>query len=583
MRRTKLNWPWIGELISRDSGRQLLKFRGYEKGALLGSGAQNRINSSRFHIFYIISFVVLLIFFARLFGLTIVSGSENRELAENNRIKLIEREAERGRILDRTGVVLAESEHVYLLEKDEQVSEITREQAKDLESQGLAGENFTGDLGKVRQEVRRRYAVSSAGSHVLGYTSEVQEEDLASDHNLNLVQSVGRLGLEQTYNEFLTGKAGRKLVEVDTFGKSVAILGEEETTPGQNIHTTLDADLQKVAFESLKKEAEKVGTKRGATVIQNPQTGEVLALVSSPSFDPEDIGKSVADLEKPFFNRAILGSYPPGSIFKMITALAGLESGQINGDTQIEDVGQFELGGSTFSNWFYNQYGKKDGVLKIEKAIARSNDIFFYKTAERVGLSGIREIAKRLGLGQKSGIDLPSEAVGLVPDEVWKQATHNDNWYLGDTLHLGIGQGFLLTTPIQMNVVTSYVASGKLFKPYLVSKIEGGGEEFNFSGKIIGESIVKAEHLEIVKSGMRDACKVGGTGAPFFNAPYEVGCKTGTAEKELGNPHAWFTVFAPFENPQIALTVLIEDGGEGSSVAAPVAREIVDWWMANRR
>lgn len=582
MRKTKLKGPWIGELISKDSSKGLSKFRRLTEGSFAESTLSNRINPSRFYIFYVVSFFVILVFLARLFGLTVISGSENRILSEGNRIRLIESETERGKILDRTGAVLARSERIYFLKKDSLTTQISSTQASELQDLGLAGENFKGELGEIKQEVRRKYELLEAGAHVLGYTSKVQKEDIGKDTNLNAIQSVGRLGLEQTYNDFLVGKPGKKLVEVDTFGKKIAILKEEESESGQNIHTTLDKDLQKITFDSLSKQTEKTGTKRGAVVVQKVQTGEVLALVSNPSFDPENIGRSVSDLNTPFFNRATQGSYPPGSVFKIVSALAGLKSGQISADTEIEDVGEFELGGSKFSNWFYTQYGKKDGTIKIEKAIARSNDIFFYRLAEKVGLGAIREMAKKLGLGQKTGIDLPSEAVGLVPDEVWKQATFNDSWYLGDTLHLGIGQGFMLTSPIQMNAVTSFVASGKLTKPFLVSKIEGEGREFKFAENVRNEDIVDSQYLETVRSGMRDACKIGGTGAPFFNAAYSVGCKTGTAEKALGNPHAWFTVYAPFENPQIAVTVLVEDGGEGSSVAAPVAKEIVDWWIANR-
>lgn len=572
MRIAKLKLPWLGESISSGSSGNWQARRHLTNGSGFDESL-NRINSSRLSIFYILAFLILLILLARLFGLTVIAGSQNRELSQNNRIRLFEREAQRGRIFDRDGKIIAESKLVYMLKKNDKLTQISFGQAKDLEMQGLASENFEGELGQISQEVRRSYLLSAASAHILGYTSWGQG-----------VQAVGMLGIEQAYNSFLTGKVGKKLVEVDTLGRKVSILGEQESVRGRDLKTTLDADLQKFAFDVLKKQAEKFGTKKGAVVVQNPRSGEILALVSSPSFDPTDIGKSVSDLEKPFFNRATQGSYPPGSVFKIVTALAGLDSGLIDENTQIEDVGEFELGGSKFSNWFFNQYGKRDGVLKIQKAIARSNDIFFYRVAEKVGLKTLRVMAIKLGLGQKTGIDLPAEAVGLVPDEVWKKSAFGDDWYLGDTMHFGIGQGFLLTTPLQLNSITSFVASGILTKPYVVSEIGSGDSDVvKFSGKVLGEDIVGRENLDLVRAGMRDACKLGGTGAPFFNAKYEVGCKTGTAERELGNPHAWFTVYAPYDDPKIALTVIIEDGGEGSSVAAPVAREIVDWWMANRQ
>ena len=542
----------------------------------------SRLSLTRVYVLSLATFLVILIFFARLFGLTIIAGNENRELSENNRIQLTEQEAFRGRIFDRRGELLSESRKTFQLRHGEEIVELTETQAKELEANGLASENFEGPLGRVWRHVERDYFLNEAAAHVIGYTSAYQDGDVLGDSNQSRIMSVGRLGIEETYNDFLTGKVGKKLVEVDTFGKKVSILGNNDPQNGKDLLTTLDLDLQKAAYYALSKQVEKSGTKKGAVVVQDPTTGEVLALASKPSFNPQDIGKSVSDLEKPFFNRAIQGVYAPGSVFKIVTALAGLESGKITKDTEIEDVGQFELGGAKFSNWFYIKYGKTDGVIKIQKAIARSNDTFFYKVAERLGLESLREMAKKFGFGQKSGIDLPAEAVGLVPDEVWKRSAYQENWFLGDTMHLGIGQGFLLATPIQVNMMTSYMATGKLTKPYLVSKIEAGGDSINIQSKVISENLAKNENFLIVREGMRDACKTGGTGAPFFNASYEVGCKTGTAEKELGNPHAWFTAFAPFDEPKISVTVLVEEGGEGSVVAAPVAREIVDWWMANR-
>ena len=541
------------------------------------------VSLARFYVFYALVIFILLIFSARLFSLSIISGKHYQDLAEGNRVQLIKIEPFRGKILDRSGRVLADSKRVFFLEKDGNLEEITQDQVHDLESKGLAGENFVGELGKIRSEVERKYPLGAGLAHVLGYTSVVQKEEIEDGQRVDFGQKVGRVGVEEVYDDFLKGEAGKKLIEVDAVGKKVSILGESAPTSGRSLQLTIDASVQKIVYEALAKQAEKVATRRGTVIVSNPNSGEVLALASYPSFDPSDIGKSVADLDKPFFNRAISGVYAPGSVFKIVSALSGLESGKVTKDTEIEDVGQFELGGSTFANWFFLKYGKTDGVVKMQKAIARSNDIYFYRVAERVGLWGIRDIAKKLGMGQKSGIDLPAEAVGLVPDEVWKRSAYGDDWFLGDTMHLGIGQGFVLTTPIQINSMTSFMASGKLFKPYVVSKIEEAGfSQVNLGSKIIAENVVKLENWQLVRDGMRDACKAGGTGAPFFSVPYDVGCKTGTAERELGNPHAWFTAFAPYSDPQISVTVLIEEGGEGSAVAAPVAKEVVDWWMANR-
>lgn len=543
-----------------------------------------RIEWTRFLFFYFIAVFILLIFLGRLFNLTVIAGEKNKELSESNRIRIVEVEAERGKVLDRRGKILAVSEQKYFLKKNKDEVEISELQAKDLAGEGLASQDFEGDLGKIYPRIHREYPLNDAASHVLGYTSIVTKEDLSGNERLSFSESVGRLGVEASYDNFLRGKPGKKLIEVDVLGRNISILGSVDPVPGRNVYLTIDSDLQRVAYEALKKQAVKSGSKKGAVVVQNPRTGEVLALASVPGFSGENVGRYLDDLDQPFFDRAIGGTYPPGSIFKLVSALAGLESGKITKDTEIEDVGAFTLGGARFSNWYFNQYGRREGVLKIERAIARSNDTFFYKLGEKVGLSTLRDMAIKFGFGQKTGIDLPDEGYGLVPDEVWKKSSYGDNWYQGDTMHFSIGQGFMLSTPIQLNSMISYIAINKRTRPFLVSKVEGvnGVGEIKIDGEVLGEDLVKRENLSLVRNGMKQACDEGGTGWPFFNAPYEVACKTGTAERFVGNPHAWFSVYAPFDDPQIVMTVLIEEGGEGSSVAGPVAREILDWWFKNK-
>lgn len=581
MKSPKLKLHGLEQSISRERKRHW-KFR--DPDAIFGLREDaGSIPFFRFYPFLAAVFLILLVFLARLFSLTIVHGAENKDLSENNRVHLVQSEAPRGKIFDRNGSLLAQSQMSFVLTQNNKNTPITNDQAKELEKQGLAGENFKGDLGQIKQVVRRIYTLGEATAHVVGYTSTVSEADIQGNPELSKVNSVGRLGVEQAYDNFLKGKPGEKLIEVDALGKNVSILGAETPVAGRDIRLTLDSGLQKIAYDALKKQAEKIGTKKGAVVIQNPQTGEVLAIASMPSFNPLDIGKSVGDSDQPFFNRAIQGVYPPGSVFKLAVALAGLSSGKITPETEIEDVGQFEVAGTKFSNWYFTQYGKTDGVIKIDRAIARSNDVFFYRVAEKTGISDLHKTAVQLGFGQVTGIDLPGEAFGLVPDEVWKKSTLSEDWFLGDTMHLGIGQGFLLATPIQINQMTSYVASGKLTKPYVVWRIDAGatGGEVDFKSNVKAGNLVDSKFLDVVRSGMQEACQNGGTGVPFFNAPYKIGCKTGTAEKTLGDPHAWFTAYAPFDKPTVSITVIVENGGEGSVVAGPVAREILDWWNKN--
>lgn len=538
-----------------------------------GSGSDDLTNENRMGHFKLFIFLVLGLLLARLWQLTVVAGAKNRELAENNRIKFVKVEAPRGKIFDRSGSQLAISGEQFFLELESGRRAIFQEQARELIEQGLAGEDFESDLGRVRREMVRVYPLGEVAAHVIGYVQSNQSE---------MGDRQGRLGIEETYDNVLSGVDGAKIVEVDAQGRAISILGEKKARGGQDVVITIDADLQNLAFEVLAKNIKKAGVRGGALVIANPKNGEILALVSLPSFDPLDIGKFTTSADAPLFNRVVAGTYTPGSVFKIVTSLAGLESAKIDKDTEIEDVGEFELGGVRFSNWYYNTYGGREGFLKIDRAIARSNDIFFFRVGERIGLGVLRKWALALGFGQKTGIDLPGEAFGLVGDELWKMANHNTGWYLGDTLHLAIGQGFILATPLQVNVATAFVGNGgNLIRPHLVSKVRAENDREIVTDSNLRKVNLGKENLQIVADGMRKACIKDGTGWPFFEAAYSVGCKTGTAEKAQGNPHAWFTAFAPYDDPEIAITVIIENGGEGSSVAGPVAREILDWWFAS--
>jgi len=576
----------IFDSISKHGQKERSRLNIEAAGDLGDSGDPlQKIPPGRIFAFYILAVLAAVFFLLGLFNLTVVNGEENRRLADENRIRLVDIEQERGRILDRNGKVVAESQRVFFLKKGSKFTKVSQQQVNDLQSQGLASENFEGDLGLIVPEVKRNYPQATDSAHLIGYVSGPQEKDAEKDQQISPVEKIGRLGIEEYYDDFLRGKLGKKLIEVDSQEKKVTILGTEEPKVGATLNLTLDSAFQKTAFDALKKGIDLAKAKKGAVIAQDPQSGGILALVSFPSFDPDNIQKS-EDSDQPFFNRAVAGVYPPGSVIKIATSLAGLESGQITKDTEIEDVGEFEIAGTKFINWYFLTYGKKDGILKIDRAIARSNDIFFFRVAERTGLDAIRQMAKKLGFGQKTGVDLPGEAFGLLPDEVWKQSTLKDQWYLGDTLHLAIGQGFMLTTPAQVNLMTSYMASGKIYKPHVVSKIENlpdGAKPIEILPKVMSENLVSSENFDLVRQGMKQACETGGTAFPFFTASYKVGCKTGTAEKALGNPHAWFTAFAPFDDPVISITVIIEDGGEGSAVAAPVAREILDWMYQNKK
>lgn len=375
--------------------------------------------------------------------------------------------------------------------------------------------------------------------------------------------------------------------------------------------TTLDLDIG-LSVASAAKSVEK-----GAIVVSDPRSGAILALYSRPSFDPnvftlwlnnetsasydfipdgeyETVESILSDNEKqPLLNRAIGGLYPPGSTFKLVTAVAALEKQAIESDTRIADTGILRVGEFSFGNWYFLQYGKTDGELNVVGAMKRSNDIFFYKAAELTGVENISSFAHQFGLGDKFGIDLDGEEKGTVPSPSWKEDIIGEPWYLGDTYNYGIGQGYLLTTPLQINTMAAVFANrGTLFAPHLIKG----------KSHILKKNFIKKENIDLVAEGMRQSCDTGGVAWPFFGFKVKneklkvdgrdyvreasdsantvrvsVACKTGTAE--IGDkdtkPHAWITVFAPFYKPEISVTVLVENGGEGSSVAGPIAKEIL--------
>jgi len=521
---------------------------------------------------------LFLILLARLFELTVIKGSYFRKLAEENRIRKIPILAPRGKILARGGEVLADNvkKSSFIVFDEEGIRKAEKEE-KD----------------KAYEEIgdwKRTYPYPQETAHITGYLGEV------SDKELGLVRGkcpqkgpralgnwIGRGGLEEFYDCELTGINGEELIEVNAYGEKVRVLGVKRELKGEDLRTTIDLGLQLKVFETMK-------DKRGAVVVTDPR-GEVLALFSSPSFDTnsfinKDYSKISSFLENnllPLFNRAISGKYHPGSIFKPLVAIAALEEGKINANFLYEDRGVEEVktpyGNFSYSNWFFNQYGKVEGKINLVRAIARSTDTFFYKVGEMLGPETIALWGSLFGLDKKTGIDLSGEVEGLVPNPDWKLKQKNEKWFLGNTYHFSIGQGDLVVTPIAINQAISAIASnGFLCQPRI---------SFSKEEKCQDLKIAK-ENIDLVKEGMKKACETGGTAYPFFDFKEKVGvdvaCKTGTAQTEGNkNPHAWFVAFAPIENPEIIVTVLVENGGEGSKVAAPIAREIFNFWFLERK
>jgi penicillin-binding protein 2 len=322
-----------------------------------------------------------------------------------------------------------------------------------------------------------------------------------------------------------------------------------------------------------------LGGKKGSAVAIDMQ-GKVLGLVSSPAYDPSHIEDYLSDKDKLYFlNRAIAATYPPGSVFKLVTGIAGLSEDKIDRDTQFEDTGEIKVGIYRYGNWYFDQYGRTEGSISLTRALARSNDIYFYKVGEEVGVDKIVYWARKFGLGQKTGIELPGEAAGLVPDRLWKERATGEKWFLGNTYHSHrtrrSARDPLQVARMALTAVSGRVCQVSLLKDSVVKCPDLG---------------LKTEDLELIREGMKGACGPGGTAFPFFEFAPWVACKTGTAQHSgqnandpkdvAGNvlPHAWIVVAYPGENPEMILTVMLESAGEGSAEAGPVAKAILEQW-----
>ncbi|MFA6005529.1 MAG: penicillin-binding transpeptidase domain-containing protein [Patescibacteria group bacterium] len=432
--------------------------------------------------------------------------------------------------------------------------------------------------------ITRTYAYPKATSHLLGYLSLPNDTDL-KDYSCGApaltTQLVGKTGLEKYYECRLRGRTGSVLYEVDAQGKTRGELAQNEPQDGENITLSISLPLQRAAEKAF-------GKQRGAIIASNPKTGEILLFYSSPTYDPgifvQKDGsqyQSVAnDPDRPLFNRLTSGTYPPGSTIKPFVAISALEESVITLDTEFEDTGIFKLGGSSFGNWYYLQYGKKEGAVNVERAIIRSNDIFFYQTGLKLGVEHLKSWLHTFRLDETDIKPYFSESTGVIPDEAWKMKALREEWYSGDTVNMSIGQGYTLVNPVQLQAGTALLANGGNYCKF----------RFEKDTPTHCESLdLKQEYMSAVTKGMQGACATGGTGWPFFDYAVkgkriDVACKTGTAESEQGEalPHAWFIAFAPVSDPEIAITVLVENGGEGSSVAAPIAKDILTTYFSQK-
>jgi len=448
------------------------------------------------------------------------------------------------------------------------------------------------DGAELEKSSVRNYVDGNYFSNIIGYNGRINEDELEKHPDYLLNDIIGKNGLELVYEKQLRGKYGKQEIEVDSFGRKIKIIEQEDCELGNNLVLNIDAGLQRKIYDELSEIVEKLETKNGAVAVAiNPKNGAVLALVSFPSYNNNlfarginsgDYDRLLSDEMKPLFNKAISGEYPPGSVIKPLIGAAALQENIISPSKIIVGGEAIYVGSYRYLDW------KAHGPVNLVKAIAQSCNVYFYTVGgghggiEGLGIERIKKYANLFGFGELLGIDIPEESDGLVPDREWKKNVKSERWYIGDTYHVSIGQGDILATPLQIAVYTAAIANdGKLFQPQIVDKaidLNGNTVE-DIEPRIIRENFIDLENMKWIQKGMRENV-VSGSGRALANLSVEVAGKTGTAQYARNEKtHAWYTAYAPYDDPEIALTVLIEGGGEGHAAAVPVAKEVLEWYF----
>ena len=577
----------------------------------------------------------------RLFYLQVIRHDDLLEQAENNRTAILPTVPNRGTIIDRNGIVLANNYSAYTLEitpsrvKDleatiDSLSEIIdipvrdrrrfkrlREESKNFDSLPIRSRLTEEEVAKfsaqqyrfpgveIKARLFRNYPFGHLASHVVGYIGRINQkekeliEESDEEGNYRGTQYIGKLGVEQKYERELHGITGVQEVETSAGGKAVRRLASRPATPGQNVVLSIDIKLQKM-IEDL------YGDRRGALVALDPRTGEILAFVSKPTFDPNlfvdgidsESWKALSEsIDKPLLNRAIRGTYPPGSTYKPFMALAALETGKRSASEIINDSGSWSYGGHTFRSHGDTGLGPVDMV----KSIVMSSNVYYYSLANTMGVDAIHDFMKPLGFGQITGIDLPGELRGVLPSTQWKKNAYKkpeqQKWYGGETISLGIGQGYNAFTMLQLATATATLANGGMqLKPRLVAATQDPIQRIDRSIDTTAPINLgfKPENVAVVRQGLIGVAREGTSARVFAGTPYQSAGKTGTAQavtigqkdkynasklEEHQRDHALYMAFAPAENPQIALAMVVENAGFGAAQAAPIARRVFDYWL----
>jgi penicillin-binding protein 2 len=604
---------------------------------------------ARFHLRIGVAGVLVLIGFgllaARFIFLQVIQHDHYASRAEDNRISIVPIPPNRGLILDRNGIVMARNYSGYTLEifprkvrsterTIDEVAELveitSRDRARfrkllaetrnaeslpirtrlsDEEVAKFAANRYRyNGTVEIKARLFRQYPYDDIAAHVLGYMGRINQadqerlEEEGVDANYRGTDFIGKSGVEASYQNELHGTTGFEHVEIDAAGRGIRTLSRTPSQPGNNVALTLDLRLQQVAEQAF-------GDRRGAVVALEPSTGAVLAFVSKPGFDPNYFVDGIdpqywAELnnspDRPLYNRAIAGTYPPGSTFKPFMALAALETGKRTPRSAINDPGYFVFGDRRFRD---SKPGG-NGYVDLFKSIVVSSDTYYYMLANDMGIDAIAAYMKNFGFGAKTGIDLQGELPGVLPSPEWKmkrfRRPEQQKWYPGETISIGIGQGYNSYTPIQLaQAVATLANGGTLYRPHLVAYIDNPrtGERRNLEPEVVHHVPARADHIEFVKRAMAGVNKEGTAARAFAGAQYTSGGKTGTAQvvalkqnekydekkvAERHRDHSWFIAFAPLESPKIALAIIVENGGFGARAAAPIARTMLDYYLLGK-
>ncbi|MBW1689151.1 MAG: penicillin-binding protein 2 [Deltaproteobacteria bacterium] len=588
-----------------------------------------------------LTLIILIVFgvlFVRLWFLQIIHGAKFRTQSENNRIDLRDVLPFRGLIYDRNGELLVDNRPLFMLgaipedigDPDgllaglQGLVEIDRESARKRITRAKRRNPFNpvyikkgltrNELARVEAnrfnmpgvvidvKARRHYLYGPFASHLIGYLGEINRKQLNSDEYTQNRPGdfVGKFGIERKWQKQLNGVRGGQQVEVDAYGRRLRVLYQRDAEPGLNVYLTIDKNLQQLAEKALEDKA-------GAIVAMNPMNGEILAMASSPTFNPNDFAKGmdkkgweklVSNLRFPLQNRATTGQYPPGSLFKIVVALAGLEEGVIDPQEKIHCLGSYYFQGRIYRDWREGGHGSVD----LHKALVESCDVYFYKMGQRIGIDTIARYARLLGFGQRTGLRLGDEKPGLIPDREWKLTHWHVPWQEGETLSVAVGQSFTLITPIQMaRFISALFNGGILYRPQVTKSVGNGDGNavFMFQPDVIGRWSLRDENMELVKTALLGVVnEPRGTGRRARSDTIQIAGKTGTAqvialpeegeaveEEEVPykfRDHSWFVAVAPGQQPVIALSIIIEHGGMGGATAAPIARMILEGYFRAR-